>query len=112
MCIFVLGYRFYLFLQFRYLILDLFRQCGIYYFSLYVKLSYLICHIDSKCKKLNLGIEPVISITEENRELQERIKSCAPLQIQINFVRDENARLSWECQRYQGIIVKMSWECQ
>jgi hypothetical protein len=35
-----------------------------------------------------------------------------PLQIQINFVRDENSRLSWECQRYQGIIVKMSWECQ
>ena len=31
-CIFVLGYRFCLFLQFRYLILDLFRQCGIYCF--------------------------------------------------------------------------------
>jgi hypothetical protein len=57
-------------------------------------------------------IEPIISITEENGELKERIKSLLPLQIQINFVRDENSRLSWECQRYQGIIVKMSWECQ
>ena len=57
-------------------------------------------------------IEPIISITEENRELKERIKSLLPLQIQINFVRDENLRLSWECQGYQGIIVKMSWECQ
>ena len=31
-CSFVLGYRFCLFLQFHYLILDLFRQCGIYCF--------------------------------------------------------------------------------
>jgi hypothetical protein len=46
------------------------------------------------------------------KNIQERIKSLNPLQIQINFVRDEYSRISWECQRYQGIIVMISWECQ
>ena len=103
-CSFVLGYRFCLFLQFHYLIL--------WYLWFLILCQTFLLNMSHWCKKWNLGIEPIISITEENRELQERIKSLNPLQIQINFVRDENSRISWECQRYQGIIVMISWECQ